>query len=68
MAKHAVDVSDRLLVHAGAKLGIATPVAQAITDTVREIDNGERTPGVENLALTLQAAGVTVAATESARL
>lgn len=57
-----------LVVREGAKLGIATPVAQAITEIISEIDNGERLPGVENLALTLAAAGVTVAATESARL
>ena len=56
-----------LVVREGARLGIPTPVAQAITDMVAEIDRGERTPVPANLRLTLEAAGVAVPA-EAARL
>jgi 2-dehydropantoate 2-reductase len=49
-----------LVCREGEALGIPTPVAQAITETVSQIDRGERTPGADNLRLTLVAAGVGV--------
>lgn len=47
-----------LVCREGLALGIATPVAQAITEIVTEIDRGHRLPDVENLRLTLESAGV----------
>ena len=45
-----------LVCREAAALGISTPICQAITDTISAIDRGERMPGVDNLAATLEAA------------
>ena len=44
-----------LVCREAAALGISTPICQAITDTISAIDRGERMPGVDNLAATLEA-------------
>ena len=44
-----------LVCREAASLGIETPICQAITDTISAIDRGERMPGVDNLAATLEA-------------
>jgi hypothetical protein len=57
-----------LVCHEAELLGIACPVARAITDIVSEIDLGQRTPVADNLQLTLESAGVTVPSVATARL
>jgi ketopantoate reductase len=63
-----IDEMTGLVCREGELVGIATPVAQAITRVISEIDLGQRTPGIENLRLTLESAGVTVPSVATARL
>ena len=63
-----IDEMTGLVCREGKLLGIATPVAQAITRVISEIDLGQRTPGIENLRLTLESAGLTVPSVATARL
>ena len=50
-----VEMMTGLVCREAAALGISTPICQAITDTISAIDRGERMPGVDNLAATLEA-------------
>jgi 2-dehydropantoate 2-reductase len=53
-----IDYMNGYVVEKGREKGIRTPVSEAVVQTVREIDRGERKQAPENIGLTLKRAGV----------
>jgi 2-dehydropantoate 2-reductase len=53
-----IDYMNGHVVAQGRERGVPTPVSTAVVQTVKEIERRERKPAAENIALTLERAGV----------